>query len=168
MSAGPSGNAALGELVPVGGGDPIPLKRSPLVVGRRDKCDIVLPFSNVSGQHCELELRDGYWHVRDLDSSNGIRVDGTKCMESALPPGCTLRVAKHEFTVEYESTGDGPVPETAGEAGFGGSLMELAGLEKTGAKPSKPAPRGPLADADAGGEPDEEEDEALKFLLGDD
>ena len=159
--------ATLGELVPVGGGDPIPLKRSPLVVGRRDSNDIVLPFGNVSGQHCELELKEGYWHVRDLGSSNGIRVDGSKCMESALPPGTKLRIAKHEFEIEYTPAGDAPVPETAGEAGFGGSLMELAGLTKPDAKPSKPKPRGPLADADVG-EPDEEEDEALKFLLGDD
>ena len=161
--------APLGELVPTGGGDPIPLKRSPLVVGRRDRCDIVLPFGNVSGQHCELELRDGYWHVRDLGSSNGIRVDGQKCMESALPPGTKLRIAKHEFEIEYEPAGDAPVPETAAEAGFGGSLLELAGIEKSRAKPSKPAPKGPLADAPpAAADGEGDEDEAFRFLLGGD
>ena len=161
-------SAPLGELVPTGGGDPIPLKRSPLVVGRRDGNDIVLPFSNVSGQHCELTLMDGYWHVRDLGSSNGVRVDGEKCVESGLPPGSVLRIAKHEFEVVYTPTGDGPVPETAGERGFGGSLMELAGIQKPDKRPTKPAAQGSLADPDPAGDPDDEEDEALKFLLGDD
>ena len=158
----------LGELVPTGGGDPIPLKRSPLVVGRRDRCDVVLPFDNVSGQHCELELRDGFWHVRDLDSSNGIRVDGQRCMESALPPGTVLKISKHEYEVVYTPTGDGPAPATAVEEGFGGSLMELAGIEKSGRKPSKPRPKRTLSEAELGGEPDEEEDEALRLLMGDD
>ena len=43
-----------GELIPVGGGDPIPLMKEQLVIGRREKCDIVLRFANVSGEHCEL------------------------------------------------------------------------------------------------------------------
>jgi adenylate cyclase len=41
-----------GELVPVGGGDNIPLLKPNLIVGRRESCDIVLRFANVSGQHC--------------------------------------------------------------------------------------------------------------------
>ena len=44
----------LGELVPVGGGDPIPLIKEKLLVGRRESCDIVLRFANVSAHHCQL------------------------------------------------------------------------------------------------------------------
>ncbi|MEM9701481.1 MAG: FHA domain-containing protein [Planctomycetota bacterium] len=161
----------LGELIPTGGGDPIPLKRSPLVIGRRSRCDIVLPFENVSGKHCELELKGGYWHVADLGSSKGIRVDGFRCMESALPPGTRLRIARHEYEVVYKAAGGGPVPDTAGGAQFGGSLMQLAGLEK----PQRPASSErvePTALAAAAADlldgDDEEEDEALRLLLGDD
>ena len=157
--------APLGELVPLGGGDPIPLLRTPLTVGRRPTCDIVLAFDNVSGKHCQLELRDGYWHVADLGSSNGIKVDEMRCVESPLPPGSVLRVAKHRFEVRYEPTGDGPAPETAAGKGFGGSLMQLAGLEKPERpRPTKPATLAPSAPVDGD---DEEEDEALRFLLGD-
>jgi len=158
----------LGELVPTGGGDPIPLRRSPLIVGRRPKCDIVLAFDNVSGKHCRLELREGYWHVEDLGSSNGIRVDGSRCMESPLPPGTTLRIAKHEYTVAYSPTGDRPVPEVMGGARFGGSLMQLAGLEKPERRPETRSKPSTLASAGAGPSDDEEEDEALRFLLGED
>ena len=38
----------LGELLPLGGGDPIPLLKQQLLVGRRESCDIVLRFANVS------------------------------------------------------------------------------------------------------------------------
>ena len=54
-----------GELQPVGGGDPIPLLKPSLVVGRRESSDIVLRFPNVSGTHCELSLVDGDWFVKD-------------------------------------------------------------------------------------------------------
>ena len=169
MSAANPGAAPLGELVPVGGGDPIPLKRSPLVVGRRPTCDVVLAFDNVSGKHCELELKGGFWHVADLGSSNGIKVDGTRCMESPLPPGTTLRIAKHEYEIRYDAPDGEPAPEAVGGAVFGGSLMQLAGLEKPD-RPERPKSSKPatLAPADLPADDDAEEDEALRFLLGDD
>src|SRR5215207_6447920 len=45
---------ANGELIPTGGGDPIPLIRDKLTLGRRETCDIPLRLPNVSGQHCEM------------------------------------------------------------------------------------------------------------------
>jgi len=49
-----------GELEPVGGGDPIPLDRNLMTIGRRDSCDICLHFPNVSSVHAELSFRDGF------------------------------------------------------------------------------------------------------------
>ena len=63
------------ELVPVKGGDPIPLLRPKLVIGRRESCDICLRFPNVSGRHCELTFQDGYWTIRDLGSTNSMRIN---------------------------------------------------------------------------------------------
>src|SRR5207245_361620 len=48
-----------GELVPLGGGDAIPLLKKKLVIGRRENCDIVLRFPNISARHCELTLTQG-------------------------------------------------------------------------------------------------------------
>src|SRR5260370_42320846 len=67
-----------GELIPVGGGDSIPLIREKLTVGRRGSCDIPLRLPNVSGLHCELTFHDGFWWIRDLNSTNGIKVNGVK------------------------------------------------------------------------------------------
>jgi pSer/pThr/pTyr-binding forkhead associated (FHA) protein len=75
----------LGKLVPCGGGPPTPLLRPKLLVGRRSSCHIPLPFATVSARHCDLELLDGSWRVRDLGSSNGTRVNGLLC--TAPAPG---------------------------------------------------------------------------------
>jgi adenylate cyclase len=91
----------LGKLVPCGGGPPIPLLRPRLVVGRQRGCDIPLCFATISGRHCELELRDGYWFVRDLGSRNGTRVNGTPCESQRLMPNDVLWVASYRFTVVY-------------------------------------------------------------------
>jgi pSer/pThr/pTyr-binding forkhead associated (FHA) protein len=123
----------LGELLPVGGGDPIPLLKPLLTVGRRESSDIVLRFPNVSGNHCELELIEGYWHVRDLDSRNGTKVNGERVKKHRLDPNDKLSVARHAFEIHYDPTTLGAVkPAWAGsDRGdiFAKSLLEAAGLE---------------------------------------
>ncbi len=117
----------LGQLIPCGGGDAIPLTAPKLLVGRRSTCDIKLDFQNVSSHHCEFEFRDGYWHVRDLGSSNGIKVNGERCTSKCLTPGDQIAIAKHGFTIHYIVAGDAPPPEE--EHTFARSLMEKAGLQ---------------------------------------
>ena len=116
----------LGELVPCGGGDPIPLLKPRLLVGRRTSCDISLRFPNVSSHHCEVELSNGYWRVRDLGSRNGIKVNGIRCDTKWLMPGDVLSVARHRYEVIYEPQTDGPPPEDDDPMAIG--LMEKAGL----------------------------------------
>jgi len=82
----------LGELVPLGGGDPIPLLKPRLMVGRRDSCDIILSFPNVSSHHTELEFLGGYWQARNLSSSNGTKVNGERIDERFLQPGDTILI----------------------------------------------------------------------------
>ena len=117
-----------GELVPVGGGDTIPLPDGKLLVGRRSHCDICLKFNNVSSQHCELEFRDGYWHIRDLGSSNGTKVNGVRIETKCLMPGDEVMVSKHAFNIQYDVDPNAATPED--ENPFDKSLMERAGLSQ--------------------------------------
>ncbi|MBM3996462.1 MAG: FHA domain-containing protein [Planctomycetes bacterium] len=97
-----------GELVPQGGGDSIPLTRSPLVIGRRESCDICLQFPNVSGQHCELIYKEGLWVVHDLNSTNGVTVNEHRLDKGAskvLHHGDCVGIAARLFTIEYHETG---------------------------------------------------------------
>ncbi len=123
-----------GELLPQAGGDPIPLLKRSLLVGRRESCDIVLRFPNVSAHHCQLTCAGGYWYVRDLESRNGTKVNGVCVTEKRLDPGDVLSIAKHKYDVKYspvEIGAVGPPPEEEpGDEIFGKSLLDRAGLER--------------------------------------
>lgn len=125
----------LGELVPCAGGDPIPLLKPNLLVGRRSSCDITLRFSNVSSHHCKLELLNGFWHVQDLSSRNGIKVNDVRCEGRWLLPGDVLSVAKHKYEILYNATGEAPPEEEAADPMAVG-LLEKAGLVRK--KPELP------------------------------
>ena len=126
-----------GELVPVGGGDPIPLMKKRLRIGRREGCDIILKSGNVSGHHCLLEVDEGYWFIRDLRSRNGIKVDGKRIAQGVrkrLDPNCKVIVAKHEFELEYDpmelgAYGTPPQDEKVDDF-FRESLLDRAGLSR--------------------------------------
>ncbi len=90
-----------GEMIPIGGGDPIPLLKKDLLVGRRESCDIRLRFANVSAHHCQLTCRNGYWYVQDLNSRNGTKVNGKRVTEKRIDPGDTVSVAKHNYEFHY-------------------------------------------------------------------
>jgi adenylate cyclase len=132
----PRTGAALGELIPCGGGAPIPLTKSRLIIGRSPACDITLEFPMVSAKHCQLEFKEGFWHVRDLGSRNGIRVDGVFQLAKYLRPGEILWIARHRYEISYTPLADEPPPE---ENPFALGLLEKAGLVGRG------SPRAPLA-----------------------
>lgn len=126
-----------GELIPVGGGDPIPLLKKSLLVGRRESCDICLRFANVSAHHCQLTVNGGYWFVKDMQSRNGIKVNNVRVTEKRLDPGDILSIAKHRYEVQYipyELGAVGPPPaettSTLEEEIMSKSLLERAGLAK--------------------------------------
>ena len=156
-----------GYLNPCGGGDPIALVKESLLVGRRSRCDITLEFPNVSSHHCKLEMVNGYWRVSDLGSKNGVKVNGEQCETKYLHPGDILRVARHEFEIQYTPTSDGPPPDDANPFDIG--LLEKAGLASPSRprKPAAPMPKAvqqPKTDFD----PKSDDDFAAQWLLDED
>ena len=124
-----------GQLVPIGGGDPIPLLKKQLRIGRRDNCDIVLKFANVSSSHCLLTVDEGYWFVKDLNSRNGVKVNREKLIGDSrkrLDPGDLIAIARHKYTISYspvELGAVGPPPQDEKADNFmHQTLMERAGL----------------------------------------
>lgn len=139
---------SLGEMRPLGGGDPIPLKKDELYIGRRAKCDIQLDFENISGKHCVLKFVRGTWHVRDLGSTNGTTVNGQRISsEHGLLPDDELGIAGHFYALDYDAAAPTSVmdanmmlEEEMTETPRQHSLMELAGLETSDA-PRRSVPR---------------------------
>ncbi len=125
---------SMGFMKPIGGGDPVPLRKPEIVVGRRASCDIRLDFENVSGRHCALTYNGGTWHIRDLGSTNGTKVNGAKVeRQQGLMPDDEIAIASHLFTLDYEPSGaiaesQQVLEEETGHAKRT-SLMELAGIE---------------------------------------
>ncbi len=124
-----------GEMIPMGGGDAIPLLKKKLLVGRRESCDIRLRFANVSAHHCELTLNDGYWYITDLKSRNGVKVNNARVEEKRIDPGDIVSIAKHRYEFQYSpydlgAVGPPPVEEARPGHIFTKSLLERAGLTK--------------------------------------
>jgi adenylate cyclase len=125
----------LGILTPTGGGDAIPLRKERLLIGRREDCDIILRYPNVSGHHCRLTLENGYWFINDLESRNGVKVDGTRVQRKRLDPGSQLEVARHEYLIEYVpeklgAVGPPPADDDNAELLLRGGLMDRTGLNR--------------------------------------
>jgi hypothetical protein len=74
-------------------------------IGRSRECDVVLDDRNVSRRHAELRVQpDGSWTVRDLGSTNGVRVNGRDVGAEGgeLRPGDVIELGTAEVVFELE------------------------------------------------------------------
>ena len=95
-----------------------------LLIGRNPGCAIVLAESSVSSKHAAVVAKGDRWFIADLDSSNGIIVDGNKVKQLQLKAGVQFRIGSTAFQVS-------PV-----QSGSGGSRSSSNSSKRTGAKPS--------------------------------
>lgn len=63
------------------------LEGPPVIVGRREGCDVTLADSSVSRRHAKMEYSGGTWVVSDLGSTNGTYVNGVRINRKELSPG---------------------------------------------------------------------------------
>jgi hypothetical protein len=71
-----------------------------LVIGRHPSCDVVVSDETVSRRHAQLIFRDGGWIVRDLNSTNGTRLNGQYVGRCRLRPGDRLRLGHQLLRVD--------------------------------------------------------------------
>ena len=71
----------------------VPLEGS-LLVGRDARCDITDSDPELSRRHAEFVVKGRDIVVRDLNSRNGIRVNGVRVQEAVLRPGDVVQAAK--------------------------------------------------------------------------
>lgn len=69
----------------------LPSCAGPLIVGRSRECDVVVGEETVSRVHAELRHGDDdAWIVRDLDSTNGTWLNGSRVREARVSRGDVL------------------------------------------------------------------------------
>jgi hypothetical protein len=78
------------------------IDRPRAVIGRSSRCDFVVDDPNVSRRHAELQRRGSDWYVVDLDSTNGVSVNGERARSTRLAPGdeIALGTARLRFNVD--------------------------------------------------------------------
>lgn len=76
-----------------------PLRKERTVVGRTNNCDLRIPLSSVSRQHCEISVADGKVKLRDLGSSNGTYHNSTRVTAATLKAGDEIVIGPVVFTV---------------------------------------------------------------------
>src|SRR5262249_16846755 len=89
------------QLLPLDGGPPIPLLKDLTVVGRKEDCDLRLNHKSISKMHCVIVKTDGLLLIRDLGSTNGTRVNGTRVRRPALLPNEQLGIAGYKSKVRF-------------------------------------------------------------------
>jgi transcriptional regulator with GAF, ATPase, and Fis domain len=68
-----------------------------LTIGKAADNDLVLSDDTVSRHHCEIVRAPDGLHVRDLESTNGTKIDGTRIREAMVQPGSVLKVGEVEI-----------------------------------------------------------------------
>ena len=73
------------------------------VIGRSRECDVVLSDQNVSRRHAEVRPSGGSWIVKDLGSTNGVKVNGRRIQgPQSLKPGDTIELGTSTIRFEQE------------------------------------------------------------------
>ncbi|HUQ67924.1 MAG TPA: FHA domain-containing protein, partial [Planctomycetaceae bacterium] len=86
-----------GQLVPCGGGKPIPLAKARQVLrSRRSKEE-----PDQLDDHAELLFEDGIWSVRRLAEEVTLRINDRACGEGRLKPNDVLTVGRHRYRIIY-------------------------------------------------------------------
>jgi hypothetical protein len=78
------------------------LESEPAVIGRSRECDVVVEDPNVSRRHAELRREGPAFWIVDLDSTNGIEVNGRRLRRAKLEDGDTFVVGETEIAFSME------------------------------------------------------------------
>jgi predicted component of type VI protein secretion system len=103
-------------------GPNITLDRAMVVVGRDPDCDARLNSLRVSRHHCCMTSVNDQVVVRDLGSTNGIRINGMRVETGRLRPGDELSIAHIRYRLEgAEGSEQASAPAIRGQDASGDS-----------------------------------------------
>jgi predicted component of type VI protein secretion system len=85
-------------------GPSILLDKPILLLGRHPECDIQIDSRKISRRHCCIAQVDNFFVVRDLGSTNGVRINGVRVLEGRLNDGDELTIGTTRYQVTWEAS----------------------------------------------------------------
>src|SRR5438105_6276569 len=82
-----------------------------ITIGRAPDNMIVIDDPSVSGRHAQLQLAGEVYRLKDLESTNGTRVNGIPITETALRFDDRIRFGAVESRFEPDTRGSQPLPQ---------------------------------------------------------
>ena len=83
-------------------------------IGREQGCEVELPDAQVSRRHAEVSPAGEDWIIRDLQSSNGLFVDGQRVERARIGDGAAITLGAEGPTVQIEPERAAPPSKAAG------------------------------------------------------
>lgn len=81
-----------------------------ITIGRAPDCMIIIDDPSVSGRHAQLERAGDTYRLKDLDSTNGTRVNGIPITDTVLRFDDRIRFGGVDGRFEPDSRGSQPLP----------------------------------------------------------
>jgi predicted component of type VI protein secretion system len=91
------------QLIALNDGPSIWVDKPILLVGRHPECDVQIDSRKISRRHCCIAQVSDYLVVRDLGSTNGVRINGVRVLEGRLRAGDELTIGSHRYQVGWDS-----------------------------------------------------------------
>ena len=101
----PPGPPVAGDVLPGAwldvDGRRVPIAAGGALIGRSGDCDIVIAAQEVSRRHAQIAPQDGSWTLIDLNSTNGVRLNGrTLGPPAPLRPGDVIEIGSVELVFD--------------------------------------------------------------------
>src|SRR5205823_7510557 len=90
------------QLLSLTDGPSLLLDKPILLVGRHEECDVQLNSRKISRKHCCIAQVHDYLIVRDLGSTNGVRINGVRVKEGMLRTGDELTIGNFRYQVHTD------------------------------------------------------------------
>jgi uncharacterized protein YkwD/pSer/pThr/pTyr-binding forkhead associated (FHA) protein len=131
----------------------IQIKEDITTFGRKSKCAICLKEDNkISRKHCQIERKGDAFEITDMDSRNGISVNGEKITKKLLSPGDKIKIGDTMVFFNLPIN----IPATKTEQATTESAPAVAAPTKAESAPAQPAQPAPVQPMPAGIHPEHE------------
>jgi DNA-binding NtrC family response regulator len=119
-----------------------PITTKPQTIGRSRRCAIRASDPSVSREHAVVWQEAGKLYIRNLDSTNGTRVNSKRVVQSLLVPGDLIQVGPVLFRVcSLPEAEPAPKPSDSDDSSITVELdVDALGLAGTSLHPASPEP----------------------------